>query len=375
MPDPRTVRLARLLVEYSIGMQPGWEVVLTGHTTAAPLLEALCEQVLAGGGYPVVVPKLLNTDALYYRKASPAQLDYVSPVERLIYGGGDAVIFVRGQSNTRELAGAEPANYPRHLKALNPVKDDYMKRTAEGKYQWAVTLYPTDGYAQEAGMSLAEYEDFVFRACHVDGEDVDPVAYWRNVSREQQRLVEWLKPRDKVVIRGQNADLSLSTKGRTFLSADGVRNMPDGEVYTGPVEDSVEGWVRFTYPVSSETGPVDGVELKFEAGKVVAASATRRNDYLQAALATDAGARYVGEFAIGTNRGVNRYTGTTLFDEKLGGTMHLALGNGYPETGSQNHSALHWDMVCDLRPGGKVFVDGKLVSENGRFLDPTWPQP
>jgi aminopeptidase len=200
----------------------------------------------------------------------------------------------------------------------------------------------------------------------VAGDD-DPVAYWRGVQAEQARLVDWLKGRERVTVRGPNVDLTLSIKDRTFLNADGQRNMPDGEIFTGPVEDSVSGWVKFTYPAVAYGREVEGVEITFEQGKVLKATARKNEDFLLKTLAMDPGAGYLGEFAIGTNFGIQRFTRSILFDEKIGGTIHMAFGAGYPETGSQNKSALHWDMICDMRADSEIRVDGDLLYQNGQF--------
>jgi aminopeptidase len=228
------------------------------------------------------------------------------------------------------------------------------------------TLYPTHALAQEADMSLAEYEDFVYRACHVDLDD--PVAAWQRMSGWQQTLVDWLAGKREVVVRGPHVDLTLSIAGRTFVNSDGHKNMPSGEVFTGPVEASVNGWIRFTYPAIYAGREVDGVQLQFEGGKVVSASASKNEAFLQQVLDTDPGARYLGEFAIGTNDGIRQFTKSILYDEKIGGTIHLAVGAGYPETGSHNESAVHWDMICDMRQGGQIWVDGELFYDSGRFL-------
>ena len=215
-------------------------------------------------------------------------------------------------------------------------------------------------------MSRREWEDFVYGACHVDGTG-DPVAQWRQVHAEQQRLVDWLKGHERVEVRGPNADLRLSIKDRAFINADGQKNLPDGEIFTSPIEDSAEGWVRFTYPVVVAGREIEGVELHFEAGKAVRATATKGEDYLLSSLDTDEGARYLGEFAIGTNFGIQQFTKQILFDEKIGGSIHMALGRGFAEVGGRNVSALHWDMICDMRDGGEVWVDGELFYQNGAF--------
>jgi len=249
--------------------------------------------------------------------------------------------------------------------AFKELMEIFMQRSAAGKLRWNGTLFPTNAFAQEADMSLAEYEDFVYSACHADKDD--PVAEWLKVSREQQHLVDWLKGKDKVRVQGPNVDLSLSIAGRTFINSDGKRNMPSGEIFTGPVEDSANGWVRFTYPVIVAGREISGIEITFENGKAVQATAEKNEEFLLSALDSDEGARFLGEFAVGTNYGIDRFTKNILYDEKIGGTFHMALGAGYPETGSKNKSALHWDMICDMRDGGQIWVDGELFYENGHF--------
>jgi aminopeptidase len=227
------------------------------------------------------------------------------------------------------------------------------------------TLYPTNAFAQEADMSLSDFEDFVFGACHVDKDD--PVSEWLKVSKEQQRLVNWLKGKSQVKVKGPSVDLNLSITGRSFINSDGKRNMPSGEIFTGPVEESVNGWVRFSYPTIVAGREIAGIELRFEDGKVTEASADKNEEFLLSALDSDGGARYLGEFAVGTNYGIDRFTKNILYDEKIGGTIHMALGAGYPETGSKNKSALHWDMICEMRDGGQIWVDDELFYDAGQF--------
>jgi aminopeptidase len=233
-------------------------------------------------------------------------------------------------------------------------------------FKWVTTLYPTDGFAQDAGMSLKEYEDFVFNAVHANEED--PIAYWNSTAEGQQKAIDFLAGKDIVTLRGPNVDLSLSIKGRKFMNSTGMYNMPDGEIYTGPVEDSVNGWVRFTYPAIYGGVAVEGAELTFLSGRVEQARADKNEGYLIKMLESDDGSRYLGEFAIGTNFDINKFTGNILFDEKIGGTFHMALGAGYPETGSHNKSAIHWDMICDMRTDSEILVDGELFYKNGEFV-------
>jgi aminopeptidase len=217
-------------------------------------------------------------------------------------------------------------------------------------------------------MSLEEYQEFLYTACAVQDAEVDPVAYWVNVQEAQQRVIEGLAGHAEVTVRSENCDLKLSIEGRKFVNACGRHNMPDGEIYTSPVEDSVNGWIRFTYPAVYRGTEVAGVELQFEAGRVVKAKAEKNQAFLDKMLETDQGSRYLGEFALGTNQGVQRFTRNILFDEKIGGSIHLALGAGYPETGSKNQSAIHWDMICDVRQNAEIRVDGELFYQDGKFV-------
>ena len=215
-------------------------------------------------------------------------------------------------------------------------------------------------------MSLGDYEDFVLGACLPDMDD--PVGYWERFSAWQQKIVDWLKGKERVQVTGPGTDLRLSVAGRAFVNCDGKRNMPDGEVFTGPVEDSVEGHVLFSYPAVYQGREVEGVQLWFEKGRVVKATADKNAGFLAQMLDTDEGARSVGEFAIGTNKGITQFTRSTLFDEKINGSFHMALGKSLPETGGVNESAIHWDMVCDLRDGGEIRVDDQLLYKNGEFV-------
>jgi len=333
---------------------------------AAPLLLAVHEEVLRAGGHPHLMIGLPGAEEAFYRLASDEQLEFVSPLQELIVEQFDATINIRSDSNTRELSGVDPARQRRRSKAMTPIMKTYLERGASGELKWVGTQYPTPAYAQEADMSLREYEDFVYGACFCDQED--PVARWQEIHDMQQRLVDWLKGKREVRVKGPNADLTISIEGRVFINSDGHHNMPSGEIFTGPVEDSTEGWVRFTYPAITGGREVGGIELWFEKGRVVKATAKKNEEYLHEMLDADPGARYLGEFAIGTNDGIQRFTKNILFDEKIGGSFHMAVGAGYPETGSKNESAIHWDMICDMRDGGEIYVDGELFYRSGEFL-------
>ncbi len=248
---------------------------------------------------------------------------------------------------------------------MRPLSETYLKRSAAGDFHWCLTLYPTPAYAQDAEMGLQEYGEFVFHACFLNEED--PIARWRQLAERQQRLVDHLNQSHEVHILAPGTDLRLGISGRTWVNSDGKHNLPSGEVFTGPQEEAVNGYITFTFPAVYGGREVRGVRLEFEDGRVVRASAEHNEPFLLEMLEADEGARYLGELAFGTNVHIQRFMRETLFDEKIGGTIHLALGQSYPETGGQNSSAIHWDMVCDLRDGGEVYVDGELFQKGGTF--------
>jgi len=365
MSDPRIAEHANLLVNYCVAVQPGDRVFINSALAAKPLALETYRHVLRAGGHPLLSWSDEQFDEVLLKEGTEEQIRFVHEPLRHVYEHYDAIIGLRGATNTRALSGVDPQREQWRSAAGHPLRRALMQRAAAREARWVGTLFPTAAQAQEADMSLAEYEDFVYRACFVD--QPDPVASWRAVSAQQQKLVDWLRGRREVRVEGPNAELTLSIAGRTFINSDGRRNMPSGEIFTGPVEDSVNGWVRFTYPAIYSGREVEGIELRFEQGRVVEASARKNGAFLQKVLDTDPGARYLGEFAIGTNDGIDRFTKSILFDEKIGGTIHMAVGAGYPDTGSTNESAVHWDMICDMRDGGRIWVDGELFYESGRF--------
>jgi aminopeptidase len=365
MTDVRLQRLADVLVHYSTEVQPGEWVGILGDVAAVPALRVVYESVLHAGGYPHVMISDETMLRTFLREASEDQMNWINPSDALYYEKADVYIRVSSSTNTRAMTGIPARRMQQRSSALSPLLTTRLNRAAEGKFKWVGTWYPTEASAQEANLSLEEFEDFVFSATFCDKED--PVAEWRKISAMQQHKVDWLKGKKDVRLKGPNIDIELSIDGRTFINSDGHKNMPSGEIFTGPVEESVNGWVRFSYPSIVGGRAVSGIELRFEDGKVVEASAEQNEELLFAQLDTDAGSRYLGEFAIGTNFGIDRFTGNILFDEKIGGTIHMAIGTGYPETGSKNRSAVHWDMICDMRQDSEIHVDGELLYRNGEF--------
>lgn len=363
MPDFRVAKLAQVLVHYSLGLQPGQQLHLRTHPLAEELALAVYGEAVQAGAHVFVSNALPGAEELFYRHASDAQLDYISPIRKLITETFDATLAIGAEHNTRELSSIDPARIARARKAGAPVSKLFMERAARLEMRWCYTEFPTQASAMEAEMSLREYQDFVYGAGLLD--QPDPVALWREEGARQQKLIDWLKGRDQVTLRGANVDLKLSIKGRTFKEADGKYNFPDGEIFTGPVEDSANGWIRFRYPAIYNGQEVTDIELWFENGKVVKEKASKNQELLTALLNTDAGARFLGEWGLGTNYGIQRFTKNMLFDEKIGGTIHLAVGASYPETGGKNDSGLHWDMLCDMAES-EITVDGEAFYRNGK---------
>jgi len=366
MIDPRVETVAKILVDYSVEVRPNQLVRISGGPEGASLILAVYQKVLERGAHPFLQVELEEAEELMYTYASDTQLDYVPPFMKDVIEQIDAGIGIWTDANTKRFTNADPAKQSRRAVARRPLSDRLLERAAKKELRWTETLYPTQAFAQDADMSLREFEDFVYKACLV--HEPDPIKAWRTVSKEQQRLVDWMNKAKQIHVVGPDTDLKLEVTGRKWENCDGRENFPDGEIFTGPIEESVNGHIRYTYPACHFGREVEDVRLQFKDGKVIKATAAKNEQFLLKMLETDKGARYVGEFAFGTNPGIQRFTKNILFDEKIGGTIHLALGKGYLETGSKNKSAIHWDMVCDLRDGGEVRVDGTLFLKDGKIL-------
>jgi aminopeptidase len=366
MADIRVEKLADLLVNYSVAVKPGDKVVIQGETSGEPLIKAVFIKILQAGGLPYPMVSLPGMEELVYKYGNDRQLQFVPEPFKVVMSTYEARIYVFSDSNTKALSNVDPAKSVLRSQARSELMKIMMKRSASGELRWVLGPYPTNALAQDAEMSLTDYEDFVYSACLPDLND--PIGYWQKFSAKQDKIINWLKGKKTVRVVGKETDLRMSIAGRKFENCDGKMNMPDGEVFTGPVEDSMEGHVCFSYPAIYGGREVTGVRLTFKKGEVVKATAEKNQDFLLQTIATDAGAKRVGEFAIGTNEGIKKFTREILFDEKIGGSFHMALGSGYPETGSTNESAIHWDMVCDLRDGGEIWVDDELFYKNGKFL-------
>lgn len=367
--DSRIQKMAQVIIQYSLAVKPGEKVLLRSLSPAgAPLAAALYQEALKAGGQAFTYIHVSEEDALAMDATDNLELlGTANPMLQLMYQECDAIVRIECQENTQQMADYPAEKVAARLKVSSaPIQIQFV-REGNGSLRRCTTQFPTQAYAQAAGMSLRQYEDFLFNACkaHLD----DPITAWKQAAVYQDRLIEFLKGKKRMEVRGPNIEMELSIEGRTFLNADGTSNMPDGEIFTGPVEDSVNGWVNFTYPALFHGHEVLGASLKFEKGLIVSATASKGEDFLNRTLDTDSGGRRLGEFAIGTNRDIQRFTGTILFDEKIGGTLHMAMGQGYPQTGSTNVSGIHWDMICDMRQNSEILVDGDVFYRNGQFVE------
>jgi aminopeptidase len=366
--DLRVEKLAELLVNYSVEVKKGDKVAIFGDILAEPLLRTLYVKVLQAGGHPYLVSSPTGLDELFFKYASDEQLKFVAPPTKLIMENYDVRISIGGEENTKALTSVDPAKIVLNQQGRTDLMKTFMQRAAKKELRWTYALFPTNAYAQDAEMGLTEYEDFVYSACL--GDVNDPVGYWKRFSAWQDKIINWLKNKKRIHITAPETDLRFSVEGREFINCDGHENVPDGEVFTGPVENSMEGHVYFSYPTIYNGREVNGVRIWFEKGKAIKAIAEKNEDFLNKTLDTDEGARRVGEFAFGTSQGITRFTRQILFDEKINGSFHMALGASYPETGGKNESAIHWDMICDMRQNSEVKVDGQLFYKNGKFLIP-----
>ena len=366
MPDSRHQRLAEVLVGYSAAVRPGDLVTLETTTLAAPVVRELYRAVLRAGAQPLPRIALEGMTESLLKYGNDDQLAWVNPAREDDIETVDVRIVLEAPANTKRFSNIDLDRHAKHERASERLRNRYLERAAAGELRWVLSAYPTDASAQDAAMSLAEYEDFVYGAAFLD--DADPVGRWREFAARLERVAEFIATKRQFRIVAEGTDLRLTTDGRAWIASKGQENLPDGEVFTAPHETSVEGEIRFTYPAVFNAREVDDVRLRFERGEVVAAEAARGGDFLRQMIDLDEGARRVGEFAFGLNDAVSLFTKNILFDEKIGGTVHIALGTAYPETAGLNRSALHWDMICDLRSGGEVYADGDLIYRDGRFL-------
>ncbi len=363
--DPRVKKLAKLLIHYSLKLKKGQLFKIQGETVALPLMLAAYEEALKVGAQPYIVTLQPEAEELFFKYANDAQMKYISPITKLEINKMDALLSIWGSTNTKHLSGVNSKKQAKAQMYRKPIMSKLFKRIGDGSLNWVGTQFPTHADAQDAEMSLTDYENFVYGAGHLD--DKDPLIHWKKVAKEQARLIKIMNRFKNIHIQSPNADLKMSVKGRKWINCAGTENFPDGEIFTGPIEDSAEGFIRYTYPAVYGGREVEDVRLEFKKGKVVKESATKNQKYLTDMLNMDKGARFIGEFAIGTNYDIKQFSKNILFDEKIGGTCHLAVGASIPESGGVNKSSLHWDMVCDVKKDSTITADGKVIYKNGKF--------
>jgi aminopeptidase len=365
MADARIEKLAKVLVNYSLELKPGQTFWLRTAPLAEELSLAVYEEAVKAGAHVFVEQRVPGAEEIFFKYASDEQLDYVSPIRKLLAEQFDASLYIDADHNSRNLSGIDGSRLARTRKAFAALFSKTMQRSAAGTYRWCITVYPTHAMAQDADMSLMDYREFVYGAGMLN--EADPVAFWKEEGRKQGQLAGWLKGHDRAVLKGSDVDITLSIRDRKFEISDGRYNFPDGEIFTSPVEDSVNGWIRFKYPALYDGQEVTDIELWFEDGRVVREKAAKNEELLTSLLNTDAGARVLGEWGIGTNYGIQRFSKNMLFDEKIGGTIHFAVGLGFPECGGRNESGLHWDMLCDMAES-EITVDGELFYKDGKTV-------
>jgi aminopeptidase len=359
-------KLAKVITEYSTEVKEGDFVVIIGSPKAIPLIEALFQATLKRGGHPTPVIGLPSLTEILVDAGNEDQLKFINPAQKLIYEEADVIMQIEAPTNMKLLAHADPSRLAIMQQSSGPILQKLIERIGEESVRWVMMPWPTDAIAQQTEMGTRAYTEFLYRACGLDHDD--PVAYWQGVRDRQLRLVEYLSDKSHAEVRGPGIELSFDFGGRSWVSAHGTLNFPDGEIFTCPIEDSVQGKVDFNMPTFYMGKEVTGVTLVFEDGVVTSVNASKAEDFLVQNLDLDEGARRLGEFAIGTNFGVDRVTGSTLLDEKIGGSIHMALGAAAPQTGGENASKIHWDMVHDMKDGGEIEVDGEIIYRQGEFL-------
>jgi len=363
--DPRVRKLAEVLINYSLKLKKGQLLKIQGQIVALPLIRAAYDEAIRVGAHPYTQIVLPGNSESMLKNGSDEQLKYLNPLAKLEADKMDALLTIWASDNTRNLAGVDHKRQALQRKNTGPLMQKIFKRIANKQLSWVGTQFPTQADAQDADMSLADYEDFVYGAGHINS--ANPVKHWLKVAKEQDRLIKIMNRFDKIHVQSPTTDLKLSVKGRKWINCAGTENFPDGEIFTGPIENSANGFIHYSYPAVYMGREVENVRLEFKNGKVVNESADKNLEFLKSMLDMDKGARYIGEFAIGTNYEIKQFSRNILFDEKIGGTCHLAVGASIPESLGVNKSALHWDMICDLKKDSEIRADGKVIYKNGKF--------
>ncbi len=366
MADLRVKKLANLLVNYSLKIKKGDYLLIEGFDICSPLIKEVYREAMRNGANVETDIRLEGLSEVFYKEANDEQLEFVSPYLKFSTEKYDSVLTLWGGYNEKALSNIDPDKMKIRRAAMREISVRFGERIAKGELRWCGTQFPTHSSAQEGNMSLEEYEDFVYDSMLLNKDN--PTAEWEKISKEQEKICKYLDTKKTLHIKSKDTDLRMSIEGRKWINCDGKENFPDGEVFTTPIEDSVEGYIRYTFPAIYGGREVEDITLEFKKGKVVKASAAKGEDFLIAMLDTDEGSRRLGEIAIGTNYGIQKFTKNILFDEKIGGTVHAAIGDGPKETGSQNESGVHWDMICDMKNGGEIYADSELIYKDGKFV-------
>lgn len=367
MKDVRLQRLAGLIVGYSLEVRKGEYVFVQGNNVTEPLLRELYREILRCGAYPEIKVTFDWMNEILLRQGEREQIQYLSVVQKTVAEKCDAMIYILGAKNLKTLTNIDPKNIALHKTSKSEIIQILNQRENDGKFRWFGTQFPTDSEAQLADMSLEEYEEFLYKSLHLDKDD--PVEEWRRISKRQQRMVDYLNTKNELHIISKGTDLKLKVGGRKWVNCDGRINLPDGEVFTCPVENSAEGSICISYPGMYLGREIEDIRLEFKEGVIIKASASKGEDLLTTLLDVDEGARRLGEIAIGTNYELDKFTKNVLFDEKIGGTIHIAVGDSIAGTGGENKSCIHWDLICDMRNEGKIYADDELFYANGNFID------
>ena len=360
-------KYAKVLVEYSVDVQEGdLTVIRTDSYLSQPLIKEIYKQVLLRGEYPVVRMGVEGLNEIFIKNATDKQLEYIDPMLETEYKQADKMISIGAPLNVKNMAGADSKKMAKRSSVMRNLSAEMMKRVAEGKFKWVIADFPTNALAQEAKMSLDEYTDFLINACYLNLDN--PVDKWREISKNQTKIENYLNGKTKIHILGEKTDITFIVKDRIWKNCAGEFNFPDGEIYTSPVEDSAEGQIYFDFPQIYRGNEAHKVLLTLKNGKVVDAKAEKGEEFLLNMLDMDEGSRFVGEIAIGTNDMIQKVTGNILFDEKIGGSIHMALGASYPETGGKNVSGLHWDLIKNMKNGSEIYADDVLIYKDGKFI-------
>lgn len=358
-------KMADVLINYSLEIQPHEKIAIWSTSEANELNLALYKEAILAGAYPVIICDVPGWDEIFFKYSNEEQLAYQEDYYLFIVNHFDVILNIGADANTKRLSNINPNNFKLAANANQKINERWHERATNKELRWCYTTFPTKAYAQEAEMGTLEYKEFVYNACKLNQSS--PSKSWEEDSKRQNELSNWLKGKDKVELKGPDIDLKMSVKDRIFIVAAGKNNFPDGEIYCSPVENSANGWVKFSYPAIVNGQEIQELELWFENGKVVKHKASKGEELFTEVLKTDDGASILGELGIGTNYNIKRFTKNMLYDEKIGGTIHLAIGNGFPDSGGENESSIHIDMVCNMKES-EMLVDGELFYKDGEFV-------